>query len=179
MTQTLEAKIKTMPNPLIGPDEQHFINRLNEFKATYLEEKLLHKGVFGSKAEYQEAFTEFKKYVALVGITGKPLPMTSEKVDEVWHQFILFTEEYHKFCQDFLGRYLHHRPETPSNPISNARKQELARVYSQIFGSAPEIWNFSKIPKENKAHESYNGASCTGCGSSGCSTIGCTSCSSD
>ena len=60
------------------------------------------------------ALTEFKKYVALSEICRDDITMTmtSKKVDEVWHQFILFTPQYHKFCKEMLGRYFHHIPKT-------------------------------------------------------------------
>ena len=35
---------------------------LKNYKAPYLEEKLLERGVFISQKDYQEAFDEFKKY---------------------------------------------------------------------------------------------------------------------
>ena len=28
----------------------------------------------------------------------------------MWHEFILFTQEYHNFCETFFGNYLHHVP---------------------------------------------------------------------
>ena len=55
------------------------LERLDEFQAPYLDEKLLEKGAFNSKEEYREAFTEFKKYVALVGIYSSRLGMMSKK----------------------------------------------------------------------------------------------------
>lgn len=36
--------------------------------------------------------------------------MPSQVVDEAWHAFILFTRAYHKFCDEGLGRFLHHTP---------------------------------------------------------------------
>ena len=36
--------------------------------------------------------------------------MPSQVVDDGWHEFILFTRSYKKFCQKALGRFLHHTP---------------------------------------------------------------------
>lgn len=33
-----------------------------------------------------------------------------DPLDKMWHEFILFTQEYHKFCETFFGSYLHHVP---------------------------------------------------------------------
>ncbi|NOU22414.1 MAG: hypothetical protein HOO93_11640 [Methyloglobulus sp.] len=36
--------------------------------------------------------------------------MPSQAVDNAWHEFILFSAEYEKFCQNAFGRFLHHTP---------------------------------------------------------------------
>jgi hypothetical protein len=36
--------------------------------------------------------------------------MPSQVVDELWHEFILFTREYQDFCGKAFGRFLHHTP---------------------------------------------------------------------
>jgi len=41
---------------------------------------------------------------------GKMVAMSSEIVDVLWHEFILFTREYEQFCKQGLGRFLHHVP---------------------------------------------------------------------
>lgn len=36
--------------------------------------------------------------------------MPSQVVDDLWHEFILYTREYNRFCQHAFGRFLHHSP---------------------------------------------------------------------
>lgn len=36
--------------------------------------------------------------------------MPSQVVDELWHEFILYTRHYEQFCQKAFGRFLHHTP---------------------------------------------------------------------
>lgn len=36
--------------------------------------------------------------------------MPSQVVDDLWHEFILYTREYNKFCRQAFGRFLHHSP---------------------------------------------------------------------
>ncbi len=33
-------------------------------------------------------------------------------IDEMWHNFILFTRPYSQFCEQFFGFYMHHAPTT-------------------------------------------------------------------
>ena len=36
--------------------------------------------------------------------------MPSQVVDDLWHEFILFTRDYEEFCQAAFGEFLHHTP---------------------------------------------------------------------
>ena len=36
--------------------------------------------------------------------------MPSQVVDDAWHEFILFTKTYQRFCRRAVGRFLHHTP---------------------------------------------------------------------
>lgn len=36
--------------------------------------------------------------------------MPSQIADDLWHEFILYTQHYQKFCQLAFGRFLHHTP---------------------------------------------------------------------
>jgi hypothetical protein len=40
----------------------------------------------------------------------KYVSMPSQAVDEVWHDFILNTRDYAKFCRGAFGRFMHHTP---------------------------------------------------------------------
>ncbi len=117
-----------------------FMKRLEKFEAPFLEEKLVEKGIFSSHEEYAETFSEFKKYVALGKLTGKPLGMTSKKVDEVWHQFILFTKEYFSFCNEYLGYYLHHNPRTKTRDLPRESVPNFVHAYRNAFGKIPPVW---------------------------------------
>lgn len=116
------------------------LKTLWEYPAPFLEEKLLGKGVFGHAEEFYAAFLEFKRYVALVIMTGGGVPMMSPKVDEVWHQFILFTEEYARFCNAVLGHFMHHRPRMVADPRDPDGARRFIALYGGAFGPLPPIW---------------------------------------
>ena len=45
--------------------------------------------------------------------------MPSQAVDDAWHEFILFTRYYERFCKQAFGRFLHHTPtEAMSSPTT-------------------------------------------------------------
>ncbi len=117
---------------------------LESYEAPFLKERLLGK-VFITEDSYEKSFSEFKRYLVLLMLGHKNIPMTSRSVDIIWHQFILFTKEYHEFCNRFFGRYLHHIPETSSNQIQPDEKNKIFEVYKEVFNDdVPQIWGSKK-----------------------------------
>jgi hypothetical protein len=33
-------------------------------------------------------------------------------LDQAWHTFVLFTKEYDQFCNNYFGKFIHHKPTT-------------------------------------------------------------------
>jgi hypothetical protein len=148
MAQELESKVlmyhvQPLPFAPIDDAQRGLLARLDTFEAPYLEEKLMGEGVFTSKADYAEAFTEFKKFIGLVALYREPLAMSSKPVDEVWHQFILFTKKYHEFCKDFNGSYVHHLPRTSTTPLHPAGAENLRTRYRELYGDPSKLWRFA------------------------------------
>ncbi|MBL8564486.1 MAG: hypothetical protein JNM89_02075 [Hyphomicrobiaceae bacterium] len=57
--------------------------------------------------------------------------MPSQAVDDLWHEFILYTRSYDEFCRKAFGRFLHH---TPAVVLAQGKKQTnegLRRVWWQ------------------------------------------------
>ncbi len=40
----------------------------------------------------------------------KPVSMPSQVVDDLWHEFILYTRQYEAFCKSAFGAFMHHTP---------------------------------------------------------------------
>src|ERR1700749_2272983 len=52
---------------------------------------------------------------------GEVLGMPSKLVDDAWHEFILDSVAYTRFCKQAFGEYLHHTPdEAMSTPMGDA-----------------------------------------------------------
>ena len=120
------------------------MSRLETFEAPYLQEKLLTDRKFASEQEYDVAFNEFKKYAALSTENDENLAMTSKKVDSLWHQFILFTPQYQKFCKEELGGFLHHVPNTSFTPTSKRSIENFIKAYQAAFGDLNPIWEIGE-----------------------------------
>lgn len=62
-------------------------------------------------AQRELVFQGLRDYFHLCNEAGrKMVSMPSQVVDDAWHEFILFTRQYKRFCDRALGRFLHHTP---------------------------------------------------------------------
>ena len=124
----------------LGQKEQQYFLDLEQYQAPWLSEKLVQEKEVESQEDYEQRFRELKKYVALLKISQEPLGMVSTKVDNLWHQFILFTKQYHDFSRQFYGKYIHHQPNTPLTPLNNQATNNFYHWYHEVYGPLPHIW---------------------------------------
>jgi hypothetical protein len=59
-------------------------------------------------------FLETKRFLVVGRLVGAHLAPSPE-VDEMWHQWILYTMDYTDFCEK-LGGYVHHKPIPTGSP---------------------------------------------------------------
>jgi len=120
------------------------------FEAPYLIEKLVNDRVVADRAEGELLFGEVKRYFLLSrSDRGRIWEMHSLRVDDVWHQFVLFTRQYIEFCNRYYGTYLSHSPSNaPESPKMNpgltapvATFAEFRDRYEELFGEPlPDCW---------------------------------------
>ena len=77
---------------------------------------------------------------------GRMVSMPSQVVDVLWHEMILFTKEYERFCRRAFGRFLHHTPAEAMSSKTQAqdgikRAWKFACAKESIDPKAP-----SKLP---------------------------------
>lgn len=104
------------------------------------------------------AVEEYRRFVRLlIGVRGRIAP--SRLVDEFWHQHILSSRAYARFCARVAGRYLHHYPNyaRPRAAHLPSFRRALALYRDRVGADAPaDIW----------AHQGESEGG--GCGGSGC-----------
>jgi hypothetical protein len=69
-------------------------------------------------------------YLAYLRSGCRYVSMPSQVVDDLWHEWILYTRHYQQFCRRAFGRFLHH---TPAVALGEHRKNNsgLRRVWQQ------------------------------------------------
>ena len=90
---------------------------------------------------------------------GKRLNIVDETyiIDEMWHFFILFTQDYYSFCITMFDEFYHHIPTSTRNVfISSADLREQMEYIASVCGeSTVKLWYCEWALKYNarKMHE--------------------------
>ncbi|MCC7297299.1 MAG: hypothetical protein IT244_03105 [Bacteroidia bacterium] len=97
-----------------------------------------------------KAIWEYKKFVFL-GVISEFKVTPSSIIDQVWHEHLLFSVGYRKFCKDVIEHEFDHHPElTPSDTQTEAFQAQYYQtlvLYETEFGmQAPQdIWGNTKF----------------------------------
>ncbi len=111
--------------------------------------KFLDKRLAARRPELDEAqrrlvFDGLREYFHLCRAAKKQMvAMPSQAVDDAWHEFILFTRQYQRFCANGFGRFLHHTPaeamRTPTQAQDGIKRAwRLACQRAGIDPKAPQ-----------------------------------------
>jgi hypothetical protein len=117
--------------------------------------KLYEQNYPRNKLSSEQAFQETLKYLWLTrkhaldlqgNGTDPGLPRacimlrSMQEIDEMWHEFILFTQDYTEFCHQYFGEYLHHLPNIFDNAPMPERElnSEVAKLLPYIFDNLGE-----------------------------------------
>jgi len=127
----------------------HEVDALS-FEAPYLIEKLVKDHVADDPDEAARLFREAKRFIYIVRNDDRTLwDMYSLRIDEAWHQFVLFTDEYTSYCLRFYGDYVPHSPSNappPNFPMLGPPRvpgtfNAFREHYGHVFGEElPDEW---------------------------------------
>jgi hypothetical protein len=98
-----------------------------------------------SRRKARILFMEVKRFLCLHALADGPISPPL-KVDEGWHHFILFTEDYKEFCEEFFGAFIHHRPRRPNDPPDDgsAKKRTIDSLWEHYRKRPVGIWKFQE-----------------------------------
>jgi hypothetical protein len=88
------------------------------------------------KRQAELLFNDTKRFLFLAANFKDRGPLSpSSAIDNGWHEFLMFTEDYALFCNEHFGTFLHHRPFVPwiaEKPGGIYRTYCLAK---EVFGT--------------------------------------------
>ena len=107
--------------------------------------KKLARALFCPPAEGEKALSETIKFLILAAANTQGQLTPAARVDLVWHEFILFTRTYLEFCEAYLGKVIHHEPNSDHEVNSQQYSLTLAR-YRKRFGEPPaDYWGGANV----------------------------------
>lgn len=122
---------------------------------SYKNNAIINKFLESYKVSFEEAeelFIETKKWLWLGAYTKKSNKILNSNyptlfidssmlmLDEMWHTFILFTKEYHAFCDKNFGFYMHHAPTTKKekDELKKRIQEDKKSVYQESIDKNKE-----------------------------------------
>ena len=91
-----------------------------------------------NEEDSKKVMLEVLKFLFLIAKTDDILTPSIE-VDKAWHEFILHTRIYDKFCQKNFGRFIHHTPGGDQKENIQRFKHTLA-LYTLNYGQPVQPW---------------------------------------
>ncbi|HEX7724814.1 MAG TPA: hypothetical protein VF438_03720 [Candidatus Paceibacterota bacterium] len=169
-TEVLPPSVAPAPSQqdrtVIPPD---LLVRVASFQFRPLIDRMIDK-LGWSEEEATLGFEDVKRFLYLCGVHRGRTFIPSQRIDEVWHNFILFTEEYQQFCYGHFGRFIHHRPHRKDDPKPCTDMAVVTlRAATEVFGALSPNWMF--VRKDGSV---LNAEASSECGPSSCSGEGTT-----
>ncbi|MFZ7942897.1 hypothetical protein [Neobacillus sp. 19] len=146
--ENIPARLGVLEQAPIQPLLEKLNRSLDDGYIQQVKRRFLEEHPKRTEDEFEWRLFELKRYFLLANIL-KTTPMFSEEVDEIWHDMLLFTQKYQVFSEKFLGKMLHHTPNTSPKPAPQDRAF-FDWVFSQLFQVTQYSWktwgNFFKHP---------------------------------
>lgn len=95
-----------------------------------------------SKERIDDLEREYKRWLYLAFKYPTQELVVPPMIDEMWHEHILFTMEYHAMCK-VGGFFLHHVPRTSENfvGLTESARSSTEALYQKHYGSKPgDLW---------------------------------------
>jgi len=126
----------------------------------------LHDKLGMSEHEAKELFDDLKRFLFLCATHREKLGPT-DRIDEAWHNFILFTKDYRNFCNRLLGKFIEHVPITQAARSSKdgGTMRTTSRLARQAFGEElSSNWQYRKSDAASCLSDCTRCSGSTNCG---------------
>ncbi|HET7580075.1 MAG TPA: hypothetical protein VFK33_12415 [Bacillales bacterium] len=126
LPQRMGFRHQMMLEPLVDRLE----NALDDRYMESVKQRVLTNGSIREN-EYDWYLLEMKRFFLMTAVLNY-VPMYSDKLDDIWHEMIMFTREYETFCENFLGEMIHHEPNIQREADPEQRAW-FEWCYSRLF----------------------------------------------
>ncbi|HTU12438.1 MAG TPA: hypothetical protein VMG08_16220 [Allosphingosinicella sp.] len=127
----------------VSPDVLHRLQAIDDLDLSPAQARM-EVDFPGTSGGHEAVSREVKRFFALALLEPNPQHrlVIGERIDGLWHYFILHTQVYRRFCSEVFGSYLHHNPVLPANKAELAADYDRTRkLYARYFGEPPAaLW---------------------------------------
>lgn len=121
----------------IQPDSYQALTRLLGYRNESVIRRCIEDNGM-SEAEADTAWVAFLQFMAVCMFKSGRVSSTPS-ADHIWHSFLLHTQKYAEFCDEYMRGFVHHEPAT--DYLSPDDYQESRAFAERIFINInPEIW---------------------------------------
>jgi hypothetical protein len=124
----------------LGQDKLEILKKIEDWPMGFVAEKLVLSG-HSNKENVGSHVLWYKQFMSFKGLRpGVRAGMFSDIIDGVWHQHILFTEDYARFGNDIFGFFIHHVPCNVMDLSDEALTEYGTWLtdYEEVYGHLPE-----------------------------------------
>jgi hypothetical protein len=107
------------------------LRALERYDISFVADRLIRENSSRSSS-IASSLLDFKRYMSLAVLGYRGLAVPSQQVDDVWHAFLLFTQEYAAFCRKTVGFFVHHVPTASGRKLPDGAG--VAEAYRRVFG---------------------------------------------
>jgi len=108
-------------------------------------------------------FEDLKRFLYLCAINEQSMA-PSPKIDEIWHDFILFTADYSAFCKGMTGHFIHHRPRRRDDiPSIRNLGLDTLKLAVATFGTLSNNWEYRRADGSVMSAQDDCGDACEAC----------------
>lgn len=91
--------------------------------------------------EARNAWIELLRFLTVCSKSERSLA-PSKRIDEIWHEVILYTREYATICSEVCGHFIHHIPTAERDP--EAYERTLASLKTAFGSLNSEYWPYGE-----------------------------------
>jgi hypothetical protein len=85
-------------------------------------------------SDAHSVITDMLKFLFLCGSHPDTCFIPPPRIDVCWREFVLFTRDYHAFCIEHFGRFIHYDPGPVADEASASQVKSTQQLATKIFG---------------------------------------------
>jgi hypothetical protein len=147
---------------LLSAEQRRALRILEQYDLSAVRQRILVEGSL-PHALVDETITEFRRFLALTVVLGRPVGMISKQVDQVWHTCLLFSRLYADLCEQVFGHFVHHEPAGQQSVVGSValdptrEAQSFEEAYEAVFGPLGRLSQWERLATTEQDIASLNG----------------------